>query len=350
VASSLVRREAAVLAGLAVVFVITFLMSLALGSTHVPIADVIDVLLRSAQADHNSSLVIESIRLPRSLTAVLAGASLGIAGLQMQTLFRNPLADPFALGISSGASLGVALVVLGAGMTVSTVFGASTDLAGDTLLIAAAIAGATAVLAVVLVVSARVSNPATVLILGLMFGYTASAVVTVLVGISSPEKLVELARWGFGSFSGVTWQRLTLFAPITLLGLSVAAAMTKQLNALLLGENYARSMGVAVRRARLLTMLSASILGAVVTAFCGPIAFLGIAVPHLSRGLLGTSNHRVLVPAVILMGGAVALAAQIVSLSPGNGGVLPLNAVTSIIGAPVVVAILLRSRRGAFAG
>lgn len=349
-AASHVRREAAVLAGLAVAFVIAFLMSLALGSTHVPIADVIDVLLRTAPADRSSTLVIESIRLPRSLTAVLAGASLGIAGLQMQTLFRNPLADPFALGISSGAQLGVALVVLGSGMTAATVFGASTGLAGDALLIAAAIAGAIAVLAVVIVVSARVSNPATVLILGLMFGYAASAVVTVLIGISSPEKLMELARWGFGSFSGVTWQRLTLFAPITLLGLTGAAAMTKQLNALLLGENYARSMGVAVRRARLLTMLSASILGAVVTAFCGPIAFLGIAVPHLSRGLLGTSNHRVLVPAVVLMGGAVALAAQLVSLLPGNGGVLPLNAVTSIIGAPVVVAILLRSRRGAFAG
>jgi iron complex transport system permease protein len=349
-AASHAGREAAVLAALSIAFAIAFVMSLALGSTHVPIAEVIDVLLRSAPADRSSTLVVESIRLPRSLTAVLAGASLGIAGLQMQTLFRNPLADPFALGISSGASLGVAVVVLGSGMTAATVFGASTGLAGDALLIAAAIAGAVAVLAVVLVVSARVANPATVLVLGLMFGYAASAVVTVLVGLNSPERLMEFARWGFGSFSGVTWRRLTLFAPITLVGLALAAAMTKQLNALLLGENYARSMGVAVRRARMLTMLGASMLGAVVTAFCGPIAFLGIAVPHLCRGLLGTSNHRVLVPAVVLMGGAVALVAQIVSLVPGTAGVLPLNAVTSIIGAPVVVAILLRSRRGAFAG
>jgi iron complex transport system permease protein len=188
-----------------------------------------------------------------------------------------------------------------------------------------------------------------VLILGLMFGYTASAVVTVLVGISSPERLMELAKWGFGSFSGVTWQRLWLFAPFTLLGLALAAAMTKQLNGLLLGDNYARSMGVAVRRARMLTTLGASMLGAVVTAFCGPIAFLGIAVPHLCRGMLGTSNHRVLVPAVALLGGVVALVAQIASLAPGPAGVLPLNAVTSIIGAPVVVAILLRNRRGGLA-
>jgi len=338
-----------VLCGLTGVFVLAFLLSLALGSTHVPIASVVEVLMRSAAADPGSAIVIEIIRLPRSLTAVLAGASLGIAGLQMQTLFRNPLADPFALGISSGASLGVAVVVLGSGMSVATAFGASTGLAGDALLIAAAIAGAVAVLAVVLAVSSRVDNPSTVLILGLMSGYAASAIVTVLVGMTSPERLMQLAQWGFGSFAGVTWRRLSLFAPITVVGLVVAGATTKQLNALLLGDNYARSMGVAVRRARLLTMLGASMLGAVVTAFCGPIAFVGIAVPHLCRGLLGTSNHRVLVPAVVMLGGIVALAAQVVSLLPGTAGVLPLNAVTSIVGAPVVVTILLRNRRGAIA-
>ena len=179
-----------------------------------------------------------------------------------------------------------------------------------------------------------------------MFGYAVSALVTVLVGASQPERLQQWAQWGFGSFSGVTWRRLRLFAPLTVAGVLLAAATTKQLNALLLGDNYARSMGVAVRRARLLTMLGASVLGAVVTAFCGPISFLGIAVPHLCRGLLGTSDHRVLVPAVVLMGGAVALMAQIVSLLPGASGVLPLNAVTSLIGAPVVVMVLLRSRRG----
>jgi iron complex transport system permease protein len=167
--------------------------------------------------------------------------------------------------------------------------------------------------------------------------------------VSSPERLMQLAQWGFGSFSGVTRERLRLFAPLIVSGIGIAAVMSKELNALLLGESYARSMGVAVRRARLLTMLSASMLGAVVTAFCGPIAFLGIAVPHLCRGLLGTSNHRVLVPAVVMMGGSVALMAQVVSLLPGSAGILPLNAVTSMIGAPVVVAVLLRARRGAFA-
>lgn len=348
-ASSHRGREAAVLAGLALALALAFVLSLTIGSTHVPVASVFDVLARQPGANESAAIVIETIRLPRSLTAILAGASLGIAGLQMQTLFRNPLADPFVLGVSSGASLGVAIVVLGSGTSVATTFGASTGLGGDALLVAAAIAGAVAVLAVVLAVSARVASPATVLILGLMFGYTASAIVTVLVGISSPERLMQLAQWGFGSFAGVTWQRLQLFAPVALVGVGLAAAMTKQLNALLLGEHYARSMGVAVRRARVLTMLGASLLGAVVTAFCGPIAFLGIAVPHVCRGLLGTSNHRVLVPAVVLLGAMVALAAQIVSLVPGSAGVLPLNAVMSIIGAPVVVTILLRTRRGAFA-
>jgi ABC-type cobalamin/Fe3+-siderophores transport system ATPase subunit/ABC-type Fe3+-siderophore transport system permease subunit len=247
--------------------------------------------------------------LPRTLTAALAGAALGIAGLQMQTLFRNPLADPFALGVASGASLGVAVVVLGTGFGAAAMFGATLGLAGDAAIIAAAIVGAAVVLGIVLVVSARIESPTTVLILGLMFGYASAALVTVLVGATQPERLQMWAAWQFGSFSGVTWQRLRLFLPLVAAGIVLAGLTTKELDALLLGEDYARSMGVPVRRARTLTMLCASVLGAVVTAFCGPISFLGIAVPHLCRGLLRTSDHRVLVPAVILMGGSVALAA-----------------------------------------
>lgn len=349
-------RELIAIGALLVTLVVVFLLSLVLGSTWVPVSRVVDVLFGSLRSFGSSAFdgdaaaaVVWTIRLPRSITALLAGASLGIAGLQMQTLFRNPLADPFALGISAGASFGVALVVLGAGLGVGAAFGASTGLRGDALITAAAIAGAMLVLGLVLAVSTRIASPTTVLVLGLMFGYVVSAMVTVLVGASEPQHLQQWAQWGFGSFSGVTWTRLWLFAPLTLIGVALAAATTKPLNALLLGEDYARSMGVAVRRARLLTMFGASVLGAVVTAFCGPIAFVGIAVPHVCRGLLGTSDHRVLVPAVVLMGGTVTLVAQIVSLLPGSAGVLPLNAVTSLIGAPVVVFVLLRSRRGAFA-
>jgi iron complex transport system permease protein len=334
---------------LVVVLGAVFLLSLALGSTAVPLHRVLEALTGTSRERDGAVIVVETIRLPRSLTAMLAGAALGIAGLQMQTLFGNPLADPFVLGISSGASLGVALVVLGAGHGAAAAFGAATGMRGDALITAAAVAGAASVLGLVLLVSNRIGNPATVLILGLMFGYAVSALVTILVGASQPERLQQWAQWGFGSFSGVTWQRLRLFAPLTAIGLLIAAATTKQLNLLLLGENYARSMGLAVRRARFLTMVGASLLGAVVTAFCGPISFLGIAVPHLCRGLLGTSDHRVLVPAVVLLGGAVALTAQVVALLPGSAGVLPLNAVTALLGAPVVAVVLLRGRRGAFA-
>ena len=339
-------REVVVLIALVLLLGAAFVLSLVIGSTRVPAGRVVDVLLRGVRERDADAVVVETIRLPRSLTALLAGAALAVAGLQMQTLFRNPLADPFALGISSGASLGVALVVLGTGYGAAAAFGVAVGVRGDALVTAAAIAGASAVLGLVLLVSARIANPTTVLILGLMFGYAVSAIVTVLVGASQPERLQQWAQWGFGSFSGVTWERLRVFGPLTLAGVVVASATTKQLNALLLGEHYARSMGLAVRRARLLTMFGASILGAVVTAFCGPISFLGIAVPHLCRGLLGTSDHRVLVPAVVLLGAAMALVAQMVSLLPGSAGVLPLNAVTSLMGAPVVVAVLLRGRRG----
>jgi len=337
-------RELAMLAGLALLLTAVFLLSLVVGSTWVPVRRVLEVLTGTSPERDAAMIVVESIRLPRSLTAMLAGASLGIAGLQMQTLFRNPLADPFALGISAGASLGVALVVLGTGYGAAAAFGGTMGLGGDALITAAAIAGAALVLGLVLLVSSRIASRTTVLILGLMFGYAVSAVVTVLVGASQPERLQQWALWGFGSFSGVTWQRLRLFAPLTVLGVSIATLTTKQLNALLLGERYAGSMGMAVRRARLLTMIGASVLGAVVTAFCGPISFLGVAVPHLCRGLFGTSDHLVLVPAVVLMGAIAALVAQIVALLPGSAGVLPLNAVTSLLGAPVVVAVILRRR------
>ncbi|HEX3703609.1 MAG TPA: iron ABC transporter permease [Vicinamibacterales bacterium] len=336
------------LTALVLTLVAAILLSLALGSTRIPLRGVFSALMGTSRGS-SGAFVVTTIRLPRSLTAMLAGASLGIAGLQMQTLFENPLADPFALGISSGANLGVALVVLDAGYGPASAFGTAMGMRGDALVTAAAIVGAGAVLTVVLIVSNRVASPTTVLVLGLMFGYAVSAVVTVLVGASRPERLQQWAQWGFGSFSGVTWQRLRLFAPLSIVGVLIALATTKQLNALLLGERYARSMGLKVRQARLLTMVGASLLGAVVTAFCGPISFLGIAVPHLCRGLFGTSDHRVLVPAVVLMGSVLALLAQMLSLLPGSAGMLPLNAVTSLLGAPVVVAVLLRSRRGALA-
>lgn len=343
-----VSRVAAVTIALVGALVAVFLTSLLLGSTDVPFSDVWSVLFGSSVDRSPGATIIESVRLPRAITAMLAGAALGVAGLQMQTLFRNPLVDPFALGISAGASLGVALVVLGSGAGAAAMFGGQVGLAADAAATAAAIVGAAIVLGVVLTISNRIAEPTVVLILGLMFGYTVAALVPVLIGASQPERLQQWAAWQFGSFSGVTRQRLGIFVPVTVVGILIAAVTTKQLNALLLGENYARSMGLAVRRARLVTMFGASVLGAVVTAFCGPISFLGIAVPHLCRGLLRTSDHRALVPAAGLLGAIVALTAQVLALLPGPSGVLPLNAVTSLIGAPIVVVVVLRSRRGVF--
>ena len=331
-------REAVTLVSLVAALVAMFGASLLIGSTALPASQVVAALAGWSDTSEPIAVVVRTIRLPRSITALLAGAALGVSGLQMQTLFRNPLADPFVLGISAGASLGVALVVLGTCYGASVGFGAALGLSGDAAITAAAIAGAGLVLAPVLAVSVRIASPPTVLILGLMFGYAVSAVVTVLVAATAPERLQQWAQWGFGSFSGVTWPRLRLFAPLIVIGISSAILTTKQLNVLLLGAAYARSMGLAIRPARLVTMAGASLLGAVVTAFCGPVAFLGIAVPHVCRGLLGTADHRVLVPAVILLGGITALGAQTVSLLPGGAGVLPLNAVTALLGAPVVAA------------
>jgi len=342
-------RARVVLITLAVLLAVFFLLSMILGSVWVPPDRVLSIIL-GRDAPNAESAIILYVRLPQALTALLAGAALAIAGLQMQTLFRNPLADPFALGIASGASLGVALVLLASGSAAYGVLSSSLGLVGDALVTVASILGAALALSLVLSLSTRVENPATILILGLMIGYAASAFVTVLVAGADPARLQQWIAWGFGSFSGVTWQRLSIFAPLVAAGLAVAAATTKQLDALLLGENYARSLGLNVERMRLATMMGASILGGVVTAFCGPIAFLGVAIPHMCRAMLGTSDHRVLVPATILLGGIVALVAQLVALTPGSAGVLPLNAVTALIGAPVVVIVLMRSRRGAFAG
>jgi iron complex transport system permease protein len=341
------KREAAILAVLAVGVTGVFLLSLALGSTSIPLRRVVMALLDSSAGADSSAMVVTAVRLPRSVTAMLAGAALGIAGLQMQTLFRNPLADPFALGISSGASLGVALVVLGSGYGPATAFGTAMGMRGDALITVAAIVGAALVLGLVLAVSSHIANPTTVLILGLMFGYAVSSVVTVLVGASQPERLQQWAQWGFGSFSGVTWPRLRLFGPLRRGVLVASGATTKQLNAPCSRE--LRAMMGCGESARVLSMLGASILGAVVTAFCGPISFLESPC-RTCRGLLGSRIIESWCLRSWLDGSCGRLVAQIVSLLPGSAGVLPLNAVTSLMGAPVVVAVLLRSRRGALAG
>jgi iron complex transport system permease protein len=327
---------------------LAFLLDLGFGAVNIPIHEVMNILLGQEAEKTTWTNIILKFRLPKALTATLAGAALGVSGLQMQTLFKNPLAGPFVLGISSGASLGVALVLLTASLTVPTLL---TDLGmiGDFSLVIAASFGAASVLGLMLVVSRRVQDTMTLLILGLLFGYATSAMVSILLQFSSQERIQSYIMWTFGSFTAVTWQQLAILTPVICVGLLIAVLQSKSLNALLLGESYARSLGLTVQKTRFSVISSASILAGAITAFCGPIAFLGVAIPHLCRSLFNTSDHRILIPSVIIMGAILALFADLVSQILINQMVLPLNAITALIGTPVVTWVILqRNSRKSF--
>ncbi len=316
--------------------IIAFAVDMATGSVAVPLRDVVRILLGQPPARATWTTIVLTIRLPKALTAALAGAALAASGLQMQTLFRNPLAGPFVLGISAGASLGVALVVVGAAAL------APVAILGNTSVALAATLGAMAVMLLVLAVAHSVTGRAALLIVGLMVGYAAGALVSILLYFARAEDVQAYVIWTFGSFGGVTWPQLRVMALAVGLGLLLAVAAIKPLDALLLGETYASSMGVDVPRARTLLIVSTALLAGAVTAFCGPIAFLGVAVPHLARGIMRTSSHRALMPGVVLTGALAALLADILASLPGQATVLPLNAITSLMGAPVVIWIILR--------
>ncbi|MEH2421579.1 MAG: iron ABC transporter permease [Nostoc sp.] len=321
--------------------IFAFLLDLALGSVDIPINEVVKILLGQEPEKAIWANIILKFRLPKALSATLAGAALGVSGLQMQTLFKNPLAGPFVLGISSGASLGVALVMLIASATTPTLL-ADLGIISDFSLVIAASLGAASVLGMMLVVSRRVQDTMTLLILGLLFGYATSAIVSILLQFSSKERIQSYIMWTFGSFAGVTWKQLVVLTPVILLSLLLAVLQSKSLNALLLGESYARSLGLTVEKTRFSIITSASILAGAITAFCGPIAFLGVAIPHLCRSLFNTSDHRILIPSVTIMGAILALFADLFSQLWVSQMVLPLNAVTALIGTPVVTWVILR--------
>ncbi|MDW8300361.1 MAG: iron ABC transporter permease [Anaerolineae bacterium] len=337
-------RRSAVLIALLIALIGMFCLVLAVGSVSVPLEDVLRALLGQATSQPAYATIVTQFRMPRALTALLAGAALAVGGVQMQTLFRNPLTDPFVLGISAGASLGVALVVLAVGTTGATVL-VGIGLLGDFGLAAAASVGAALMLSLVLGVAQRARSVLSLLIVGLMLGYAVSAVVSLLLYFSVPERIQAYVNWTFGSFGGVTWRQLPILAPIIGVGLALSLALIKPLNALLLGEAYAQSMGIDLRRARIGVILSTSLLAGAVTAFCGPIGFLGIAVPHISRILIRTADHRWLLPTAMLLGALIAMLADLVAQVPGRQIILPLNAITALIGAPIVLLIVLSQRR-----
>jgi len=312
------------------------MLSISLGSVVIPFGEILDILLGNGLKDSAKYHIIYSYRLPKALTSMFAGAALGFAGLQMQTLFRNPLAGPFVLGISSGASLGVALLVLlGIGVNGALAYWG---------MAIASIIGSSAVLLLVVLVSVRLKDSMSLLLVGLMFGAFTSAIVSIMQYFSTAEDIQNFLFWTFGATGNLSWEELQIFIPVIIIGILLGYWQAKPLNALLMGENYAQSMGLRIQYVRLFLVISTSILAGIVTAFCGPIAFLGLAVPHISRIIFKTSNHFILVPATLLLGACLLLICDLIAQLPGIDLILPINAVTSLFGAPVVIWLILRRK------
>ena len=326
------------LVGLAVFF---FIADILLGSVSIPFTEVISIIF-SGKSDNTAWLfIIEKIRLPKAITAVLVGCGLSVSGLQMQTLFRNPLAGPSELGITAGAGLGVAAVMLTAGSSTSIYAIRQLGISGSWLIIVMASLGSALVLSLILLIAGRIRDNVILLIVGVMIGTITVSVISIWQYFSQPEQLQEYIMWTFGSLGGVVQYHLYVLSGVVALGLLLAFVSSKALNALLLGENYARSMGLTIGRTRFLIMTSTSLLTGSITAFCGPIGFIGIAIPHITRSLLGTSDHRILVPATCLVGTVLMLICDIIAQMPGAQTVLPINVVTSLLGAPVVIWIII---------
>lgn len=332
------------LAGLLLLLLMAFVLDLSAGPVRIPIHDIFRLLFSSGSRNSDWYFIVKNIRLPKAITAVLAGCGLSVGGLQMQTLFRNPLADPGILGISAGASFGVAAVMLSGG-SMATVFAIrELGLGGSWLIIAAACTGAAVVMLLVLTLSGRLKDNVLMLIIGIMMSSITLALVSIWQYFSNPEEVKDYLLWTFGSLSGVTGPQLPIFSLTIVVGLCAAFFSSKMLDALLLGENYARSMGLTVRYARIVIVCSTSLLAGSITAFCGPIGFIGIAVPHLARLLFNTSSHRILMPACCLIGTVLLLLCDSIAQWPGSDTVLPVNVITSLVGAPMVIFMLVRKK------
>lgn len=327
---------------LGILAVALFCLDITLGSVAIPFKEVFRIVTTGESENRAWLFIIEKIRLPKSVTAILAGCGLSVSGLQMQTLFRNPLAGPSELGITAGAGLGVAAVMLAGGSSASMYAISQLGISGSWLIIGMASLGSAGVLALILLIAGRIRDNVILLIVGVMIGTITLSIISIWQYFSQPEQLQEYIMWTFGSLGGVTGYHLYVLSVVVVAGLLLAFASSKSLNALLLGENYARSMGLTVGRTRLLIMLSTSLLTGSVTAFCGPIGFVGIAIPHITRSLLGTSNHRILIPATCLTGTVLLLLCDIIAQLPGTQTVVPINVVTSLLGAPVVIWIIIR--------
>lgn len=332
------------LVGISIALGVFFLLNLLLGSVPIPLRAICEMLLGNEEHPVVWQNILWKSRVPQALTALVAGAALSVSGLQMQTVFRNPLADPSVLGVSAGASLGVAFVVLLSG-AIGGVALSRLGYLGEIALSVAAIIGSLSVLALIVFISTKVKGNVTLLIIGVMIGYVANAIIGVLKFFSVEEDIRAYVIWGLGSFARVSGDQMLLFVTLMVLLIPLSFLLIKTMNLLLLGSNYARNLGLNIHRARLLVILSAGILVAIVTAYCGPIMFIGLAVPHLARAIFRSSDHQVLMPATVLIGATLALACNLIARMPGFEGALPLNSVTALIGAPVVASVLFRKRK-----
>ncbi len=318
--------------------------SLFFGSVTIPIRAVLAILTGQETGQETWEFIVLHSRLPQAVTALFAGAALAVAGLMLQTLFNNPLAGPSILGIDAGAGLGVALIMLLFGGTVGNV-AAGLSLSGSFAVITGAFLGAAGILGIILFFSTLVRSTVMLLIIGILVGYITASLISLLHFISDPEGVFSYTMWGMGDFSGVSLNRLPLLCGLLGIGLGIALLLMKPLNALLLGERYAENLGVNVRRVRIGLLVSTGILTAVTTAFCGPVSFIGLAVPHIARLLTGSSNHTLLLPATLLCGAAIALLCNLITVLPGASGLLPLNAITPLIGAPVIIYVIINQKK-----
>ena len=325
---------------LVLVMLVLFALNILVGSISIPAGDVVAILM-GADAKPSWQYIILESRLPQALTALMAGGALAVSGLMLQTAFRNPLAGPSIFGVNSGAGLGVALVMLLLGGSLSA---GSISVSGFMAVLLAAFVGAMLVMAVIFFFSSLVRSHVMLLIIGIMIGYIANSAISLLNFFATDEGVKSYMVWGMGSFGGVSMRMMPLFTSVTILGLIGALLLIKPLNALLLGDRYAENLGVNIIRTRNWLLIVTGLLTAIVTAFCGPIAFIGLAVPHITRLLVPTDNHRLLMPSTILMGAVVALLCNLLCVLPGESGVIPLNAVTPLIGAPVIIYVIIRGK------
>ena len=337
----MMKRNILLFIGLAVSILFLFGLNLITGSVQIPFADVLDILCGRFMGKESWQYIILENRLPQTLTAILCGASLSVCGLMLQTAFRNPLAGPDVFGISSGAGLGVALVMLLLGGTVSI---SMFTVSGFLAILTAAFVGAIAVTALILFLSTMVRNSVLLLIVGIMVGYVSSSAVSLLNFFASEEGVKSYMVWGMGNFGGVSMSHIPLFSVLCLMGIGVSFLLIKPLNILLLGPQYAESLGVSTRQLRNILLVVVGLLTAITTAFCGPISFIGLAIPHIARLLFRTENHQVLLPGIVLSGAAIALLCNFICYLPGEAGIIPLNAVTPLIGAPVIIYVIVQRR------